>query len=105
MNFNACESEVQYGLQDVSLWNFILNKELVSPSTLIQSTRPMQSTYECPFQLDDRETRQRLWDFFFPDKPFQEREEGAVQRYFGIFDKRVKKDHPKDAFDRILSET
>jgi hypothetical protein len=107
MNFNEYESEVQYGyFKDFVSWTSTLFlKQLVPSSTRMQKIRPMQSTYECPFRLDDSETRLRLWKVFFPNKPFQGPEDDAVQKYFGLFDKRIKKEHPKDTLDEILNET
>lgn len=106
MNFNECESEVQYGYsKDFASWTSTLLKELTPQLTQTQKIRPMQSTYECPFRLDDSETRLRLWKLFFPNKSFQEPEDGAVQKYFGLFDKRIKKEHSKDTLEKILRET
>jgi hypothetical protein len=112
-------------MEDVALWDPILaqgileqtslsegntelrlpSREIMPSSTQIKKTTSMQSTYECPFRLDDKQTRARLWKLFFPDKPLGEPEDNAVEKYFGIFDKYVKKDHPKDAFDKIVNES
>lgn len=106
LNFNECESEVQYGYsKDLVSWTSTFLRELTPLLTRMQKIRPMQSTYECPFRLDDSETRLRLWKLFFPGKPFQGPEDGAVQKYFGLFDKRIKKEHSEDTLDEILKET
>ncbi len=98
-------SEVQYGYSRSSVsWVSSHLEDITQLLSRTEKIRPMQSTYECPFRLDDSETRLRLWKLFFPNKPFQGFEDDAVQKYFGLFDKRIKKEHSKEAFDEVLRE-
>jgi hypothetical protein len=106
LSFIECESKAQYGYsKGTTSWTSSVSMALTPLLGRMQKVRPMQSTYECPFRLDDSETRLRLWKFFFPDKPFEGVEDNAVEKYFGLFDKRIKKEHSKDVFDEILRET
>lgn len=59
-------------------------------STQYASLPTPQASYDAIYTLDDTETRNRLWQFFFPSQPLPNVKEGAVEENYGLFDKHFK---------------
>ena len=65
----------------------------------------MKKLIEALQVLFGRKKRRTIRLTVFPEEPLAEPEDHAVEKYFGIFDKYIKKDHPKDIFEKIINES